>query len=66
MALGSISKLLHMDNQDVRHVSYEMLEILVFPFAGVALHFDCLSLAMQLDARLKLYELLLSGLLDVS
>lgn len=54
-----------MDNQDVRHVSYEMLEILVFPFAGVALHFDCLGLAVQLDARLKLYELLLSGLLYV-
>ena len=49
-----------MDDQYIRHIRYQMLEILVFPFTAIALHFDRFGLAVQLDAGLKLYELLLS------
>ena len=54
-----------MDDQYIWHIRYQMLEILVFPFTAIALHLDRFGLAVQLDAGLKLYELLLSWLLDI-
>ena len=49
-----------MDNQNVRHICYQVLEVLVFPFAAIALHFDGLGLTVEFNTGLKLYELLLS------
>jgi hypothetical protein len=50
MSLRRISKLFHVNNEDIGHAPNQMLQMLVLLLAFIAGHLDHFSLAMEVDA----------------
>lgn len=53
MSLWSVSKLLHMHNQDIRHTAYQMLQLLVLFLTLITFHLYHLWLAVKTHASVK-------------
>ena len=54
-----------MNDQDVRHGSYQVLQILLLKFTRIALHFNLLILVIELNTILKIDKLLLTTQLNI-